>query len=203
MTHRFDAWVGCVVVALGACGTPDNGGTEISFGPVSVSTTAPGTIGDATAGSSESGESSSTGDDPLGTTSDPLPTTDPGESSESSGASDESSSSSGGDAAVDCVGLDEATCTVTLGCGWPNAEGDGGGLGGGPCGWDPAACPGFDQQACAMSPACVFMVGEQNEQLCTGVSCELLDQLGCPTVAGCVWYADPEGGGICFGNGFG
>ena len=102
---------------------------------------------------------------------------------------------------MECVGLDAATCIVTLGCGWPSD--DLFGMGAGPCGWDPAACPGFDQQECTISPACVFTDGEQNEQLCTGVTCDLLVELACPTVAGCFWYADPEGGGFCLGNRFG
>lgn len=207
MTHRIDAWIGCVVVSLVACAPLDNGGQEISFGPVTVSATAPGTIGDATQDASESGDSSSTGEESPDDTSGPPPTTDPStdavtDSAESSDGSDSSSddgSSTGGDApALDCTGLDEATCGVTLGCGWPTD--DFFGMGAGPCGWDPAACPGFDQLTCAASPACVFLVGKQ---VCTAVTCDVLDELVCPTVAGCFWFADEGGGGICFGSGFG
>jgi hypothetical protein len=198
MTHRRGAWrwawEACVVLTLVACGTPDNGGVDISFGPSSVSSTAPVTTIGEDESSSDAGESSGMSDDPE-TSSDPLPPTDAtdwSETSESSGALDDESSSDGGDAAaVDCVGLDEATCGVTPGCGWP-IDNDFFGMTSGPCAWDPLACAAFDQLSCTTSPACVFNL------ICMGVSCETLDELACPTVMGCVWIVDFGGGG-CLG----
>jgi hypothetical protein len=193
MTHRTDAWLASVAVALVACGAADNGGVEVSFGPSSVSSTTIG--GDES--SSEGGESSGAVDEPDPTT-DPLPppdATDWGEASESSGGLDDESSSDGGDPpALDCEGLDEATCGVTFGCGWPLGI-EIFGVPGGPCVWDPLACAAFDQLTCTTSPACTTAFGEQNQVTCTGVSCELLDELTCPTVFGCQWI----GSGGCLG----
>lgn len=204
MTLRTGMW-GCVVVALAACGTPDNGGVEISFGPANVPSTAPVTTDDGSTSVGDAVESSSTTDEPPNPTddptNDPLPTTDDPTGDETTSSDDgNDSSSSGGDAAIECLGLDQATCMVTFGCGWPVGDGifD---MTNGPCGWDPNACPSFDPPTCTTSPACIAAQDEQNQPLCTATSCALLDQLTCPTVVGCVWYADAQAGGFCFGNG--
>lgn len=192
------AWFG-VALAFVACGTPDNGGVDISFGPVSVSSTSPiGTIGDGES-SSEGGESSSTTDEPEDPSMDPPPPdpTDWQETTESSTGIDESSSDGGDPAAVDCVGLDEATCGLTPGCGWPIGN-ELFGMPSGPCAWDPLACTAFDQLTCTASPACTLAVNELNQQICTGISCQGLDELTCPTILGCLWI-EQFGGGGCLG----
>jgi hypothetical protein len=198
------AWFGCVAHAFVACGTPDNGGVEISFGPASVSSTAPfGSIGDAESSGDGDAESSSTTEDPPAPTTAPPPPdpTDWEEMTESSSDGGEESSSGGDAAMIECTGLDAITCAATFGCAWP--EGDEiFGMGDGPCGWDRAACLSLDQFECLTSPACTLMQGEQNF-VCTGVTCEVLDQVTCPMVAGCLWYVDPNAGGFCLGPGFG
>lgn len=198
----------CTAAAvLGGCGTPDNGGIDISFGPANMSTSFPVTTAEGSTSGGADDASTTTGDptaDPSGEPpDDPMPTTD-APAAEDTSTGDESSDdgSSGGESGVECVGLDQATCTTTFGCGWPVGDGifD---MTNGPCGWDPEACVGLDATSCASSPACVSTQNEQNQTVCTATVCELLDQVACPTVVGCVWYAEAEAGGFCFGNGFG
>lgn len=197
MAHlRAEAIASTFVFALGCTIGEGTHGDVATFGAsASVGSSTVTTIGESSGdtSSSDGGDASSSDGESTGAPA----TTDPAESSSEGG--DESSSSTGAPPPVDCVGLDEATCGVTMGCAWPLNQNPFGGMGPGPCGWDPMVCPSHDQATCMSSPACVWTAGEVGDA-CYGVQCDLLDQATCPTIAGCFWFMD-GGAGFCFGLG--